>query len=269
MLPHERRKQMVHMLQTGERATVRDMAQHLGVTPETVRRDLRQLEQQKIVQRVHGGAQLLTDGEAALPIATRRIVNSAEKRAIAAAAIELIEDGDVIALDASTTVLELARKLDERSVSVLTYGLNIAQMLGRFPHVQVHVVGGVLYKPEGILVGSEAVDALRRLRVTKAFMSCTGIDPDYGLTISGSLEADVKRALLSSAERVCLLADSNKFARRGLVSYAKIEDVHTVITDDNIGAAHLNMLQQRGIEVLTAPISQSKQRDSDKNKGEK
>ncbi|BAS26876.1 DeoR/GlpR family DNA-binding transcription regulator [Limnochorda pilosa] len=255
MLAVERRQRMLELLQKHHQVEVREVSQLLGVTPETVRRDLRLLEEEGILERVHGGARLLVPGQAAPPFSARKVAHLAEKRAIAQEALRRLEDGDAVALDTGTTVLELARRLGERHLSVLTYGITLAHELARFPHLRVHVVGGTLYPSEETLVGSEAVGAIRRLRVDKAFMACAGVDAEYGLTVSNSLEAEVKRALVASAGKVYLLADSSKFRRRGLVSYARLEEIDVVITDEGIDPESAELVRGAGVELIVARTS--------------
>ncbi|MCD6032136.1 MAG: DeoR-family transcriptional regulator, partial [Thermomicrobiales bacterium] len=203
-----------------------ELAELFDVSPMTIRRDLQALEEQGLVEAVHGGARSSLQSPFELSFAQRELVNAESKRAIGRLAASLVSDGEAVALDASTTTVQVARNLvGRRRVTVVTNGIMAAAELGHRPGIDVIVTGGQLHQTAS-LVGPFARATIEQLRVDWLFFSVTGITEDLVLTGPSEFDAETKLALMSIARRVVLVADSTKFGRDSYVRVAPLGAVH-------------------------------------------
>ncbi|BDP44050.1 DeoR family transcriptional regulator (plasmid) [Deinococcus aetherius] len=209
---------------------IKDLAADLGVHEMTVRRDLDQLAEQGYLERVHGGARLLEKTSEELAHQLRATKNTEAKEAMAQAALGLIQDGDVVALDASTTALALARILHARKVSAIVSGLDAANVLAQ-NGVPFLMVGGNFHAPARSFVGAFFLDTIARLHPDKVFFSAKAFSPEIGFTDPHLPEVGAKQALIRSASTVVALLDASKFARRALATIATLDQVDTLVTD--------------------------------------
>jgi DeoR/GlpR family transcriptional regulator of sugar metabolism len=249
--PVARRDQILDRLRTAGNVLVGDLALDLATSEMTIRRDLKLLEAEGLVRRVHGGA-LLVPSRAYEPTfreKSRQFVD--EKRRIGAAAAALIEPGDTIILSPGTTTMEVARHMTGvRNVTVITSAVNIAAELAGDPDLHVIVTGGHLRGTTYALVGSLAEENLRGLHVNKLFLGGNGLTVEHGLTTPDLSVATTDRALLRSAERVIVTVDHSKIGRTTMCQTAPIEDVHLLVTDSGIVAEQRRAFERAGLEVL-------------------
>ncbi len=252
LLSPQRHRAILDSLQSSGGIRVATLAPDLGVTPETIRRDLEQLEQQGVLVRTHGGAVPIDTGRAELPLDVRETLNLDAKRAIAARAAATIEEGETIALDASSTARELARILPDIPLTVITNSLPIALTLTSRSKIRVLVTGGLLHGPSHSFVGEMAIQLLDRFHFNRAFISCQGIDLIRGLSVSVDEHAGIKRRMIDLADNAVLLADSSKFGTKAAIFFAKIDDVDSIITDTGINSAMRSKLEKSGVRVETA-----------------
>ncbi|MFC7496261.1 MULTISPECIES: DeoR/GlpR family DNA-binding transcription regulator [unclassified Nocardioides] len=234
--------------------SVPELAAMFGVSLATVRRDLQLLEEQKLLERTHGGAVAV---EAAHELPLRyRAAQTAQKRDIARVAVSRVPMGAVVGLTGGSTTTEVARQLAVReSLSVVTNALNIAAELALRPKVKVVVPGGVARPQSYELVGLWSEQALRVLNVGVAIVGVDGVDPDGGLTTHDEVEAQTNAALLSRARRVIVVADGSKLGRVHLARIAGIDDVDEIITDAQADPAEVQRLRSAGATVTLAPPS--------------
>lgn len=231
----------------GELGAVRvmDLAAELGVSEMTIRRDLDRLEEAGELTKVHGGA-VRSGGSAERglePVSAQKAVrDTAEKRAIAAVARDLVEDGMTVAVGAGTTTLELARLLRGRRISVVTNSISIFHVLtdpegDRFTGEPAVQLTGGQRTPSDALVGPVANAMLERVRCDLALLGTHGIDPAAGFTTPNIGEAETNRRLIGSARSTVLLADHTKFGEIGAHLFAPFADVDGLIMDDGVGDA--------------------------------
>lgn len=230
-------------------ATVAGLSSLFGVSAVTIRSDLEALEQVGVLRRNHGGAVANRVARFSPTFQEQTSVNLDAKRAIAAAAAELIEDGDKVILDAGSTILLLARRIRGRGVNVVTNSLYVLNELVMGHQADVVVVGGVLYEPSLCFVGTLAEGFLRGVHVDLAFLGANGVSP-RGVSVNNASEAGVKRAMIGAADRVVLLADASKLNRDSFVSVAPLREFSTVITDAAAPKAALEEFAQLGVEVV-------------------
>lgn len=253
MLVAERRAAIIKKLEAHGSVRVSDLSAQFGVTEETIRRDLEELERQKVLKRTYGGAVKATGTGIELPYAKRREKNAAEKAKIAKAAVALIEDGDTVSLDASTTVLRLCQEMHRLSrLTVLTNSIQVLLELAGRPGFNVIGTGGTLRETALSFVGPLAERAVAEYHVDKAFISCKGISLEGGVTDSNELEVELKKVMVRSAERVIVLADHTKFGYIGFARIATLDAVDTVVTDDGIDPKEVEPLREAGIRVIIA-----------------
>jgi DeoR family transcriptional regulator, fructose operon transcriptional repressor len=246
-----RRERILDRLRSVGSVLVGDLATDLATSEMTIRRDLRSLEAEGLVRRIHGGALLVTSRAYEPSFREKSAQFVAEKRRIGAAAAALVQAGDTIILSPGTTTLELARNLAGRAnLTVVTSAVNIAVELAGDPDIDVIVTGGHLRGTTYALVGSLAEENLRSLHVSKLFLGGNGLTVEHGLTTPDLSVATTDRALVRSAERVIVTVDHSKIGRATLCQTAPIDRIHTLVTDSGIPEDQRRAFERTGIEVI-------------------
>lgn len=252
-LSAERREQILQLLTDDGRVVAADLPGRLGVSLDTVRRDLDELAATGLLRRVRGGALPAT------PVSPRFVdrvdVGLAVKRSIAAAAIEqLVAPGQVIVIGGGTTTREVARQLpDDLEATVLTTAPDVAVDLLDRPRLDVHVLGGQVNHDTRTVVGVDAVEALGRVRPDLCLLGACSVDVDAGVTILHRDEALVDRAMLRAAKRSAVLADHSKLGTAGPWVVGSIDELDVFVTDADAPPAAVAAVQARGVEVVLAP----------------
>jgi DeoR family transcriptional regulator of aga operon/DeoR family fructose operon transcriptional repressor len=247
----ERREQIITLLGQDGRVSVADLSERFGLSKATIRADLDALVQQGLIVRTHGGA-ISTDGSnAELSFDMRRTLHAAEKRRIGAAAMAMIEDGEAIALDASTTALAMASQMNgRRELTVITNGINVALALLHTPGITVWMPGGFLRRDSVSLIGVDGRDLIERYNFGKGFFGAKGFTLEEGLTDVNRDEVAVKRDLVRHAKQVVAIVDSSKWGHVGFVSFASIDEIDTVITDHGAPQGMVDALAAAGVHVV-------------------
>ncbi len=251
MLTDERRSLILERLRTQGRVLAADLTAELAVSSDTVRRDLRELDDSGLLRRVHGGA-LPRHGDAS-PFAARARRAPAAKASIARRAARCVKDGQVVVLDGGTTTLELARALrDDLRANVITTSPTIALALADNPGLEVTVVGGTLRPNALVTVGAAAVEALRMIRADVVFLGVCGLHPEIGVTTEDLEERYVKAAMIEGAAEVIALADHDKLGTAMPLVVAPLRAVTQLVTDADVDEDALAPYRALGIEVLRA-----------------
>jgi DeoR/GlpR family transcriptional regulator of sugar metabolism len=253
LLPEERRRRILEMLDQSECVTVSDLVERLGVSRVTARADLDSLGAEGALVRSHGGALKPMDPRSDYPLQLKQTLHHAEKVRIAAEAAKLIHDGDTIAFDSGTTTCEVAKqikRLNFRSLTVITNALNIANELSGLPWVSLIMTGGILRHKSGSFTGPHAHETLRNLNADHLFLGADAIDVEAGLTTPDILGAQVALRMIELAREVTVVVDASKFGRHSLTLSGKIEDIDRLITDVRVSPVHVNLLRERDIEVI-------------------
>lgn len=249
MLPHQRQSEIVRWLRTEGTVAVNDLADALGVTSSTIRRDLAYLDGQGSVQRVHGGAALRDDADLDLPFSVVVTTDAEDKDAVARAAATEVVDGEVVLLDIGTTAMSLAGHLRGRSLTVVTSSLAVFDVLRDDPAVDLILLGGMVRRAYRSMAGVLTQDALAQVRADHAFLGTSGVQPDGRVLESTRVEVPVKRAMIRAADRVVLLADRHKFPGTGVLRVCDITDIDLLITNTGANEATLRTCAQAGVEV--------------------
>ncbi|NIK25512.1 DeoR/GlpR family DNA-binding transcription regulator [Paenibacillus lupini] len=243
-----RRHELIMALLASREVTVQELSERLNVTGKTIREDLAKLEEKGLLLRIHGGAVLAQSDQLGILSQQEPLVRHApEKTEIAELALQYIELGDIIALDGGSTTLEIAKKLPNQSLTVITNDVHIIAELSRKDAIQLVVPGG--YRVRNMLAGAEAEAYIRKLNIKKAFLSATGVHPEFGFTIyTGDLTA-FKRALLETSQSSYVVVDHHKFGQGALFTFADFQDITTIITDAGIAADTAEQYRQAGANL--------------------
>jgi DeoR family fructose operon transcriptional repressor len=224
------------------------MARQLGVTGETIRKDLVRLERQGFLHRVHGGAIPL--GSLVEPEVSQRIEYSLEKDRIARAAVSHLPDSGSVLIDAGSTTARMAEHFpDDKALTVFTNALPIAQTLLSRPHISVFVIGGRLRSQTVATVGSWATRMMGEVNVDVAFLGTNGLSLQRGLTTPDADEGDVKRLMVARAQRKILLSDHSKFDLISMCTYGELADIDLLITDSGMRPEQCMALEATGLTV--------------------
>jgi DeoR family transcriptional regulator, fructose operon transcriptional repressor len=249
----ERRAQILKRVLERGRVDVGELAEQFDVTGETIRRDLTELQRERLVRRVHGGA-VPWRGSVIVPrLEVREGHNVAEKRRIAkAAAVEVPPRGAII-IDSGSTALQLADVLDrERDLTVITNHVPIIRSLSTSERPDVIVLGGALRRRTMAFVDETGVDTLRDMAVDVAFIGCDGMSPERGFTTPYREEVAIKRAMMAAARRVVMMFDHSKVGNEQLFRFADIDEVDIIYSDTGMDDATAALLGERGPAVVRA-----------------
>ena len=252
ILPDERRRLIAQRLRQHGSVSVAGLEAEFKISPMTARRDLDELERRGVARRTHGGAVLPGLSSHEDSFLQRLEVEVEAKERLAEAALALIEPGEAVFIDSSTTGYFVARRLvrENLQATVLTNAIAIMDLLCEVdaPHVELVGAGGTLRKLTRSFVGPQAVRAVEAHFADHVIFSVRGITPDGYLTDPDPLEAEVKRAMIRRARQVVVLADATKFARPALTQIADINDVGIILAAD-VSDALLRPLQRAGVDV--------------------
>jgi DeoR/GlpR family transcriptional regulator of sugar metabolism len=253
MLARERRNRILELIDEEGSVAVDELALRFDVSEMTIRRDLRLLQKNGFLRRVHGGATSNRGRSYEPPFLLRATEHNDAKAAIGKKAADLVQDGDSIALDVGTTTLELARHLEDRqNLTVITPSLHIANLLANHPGIRLILPGGVVRPGELSMVGRLTEDALEGFFIDKLFLGIGGIDLEAGLTEFNVDDSQVKQALIRRAKECIVLTDSSKFGNIAFAAVAPLDAVHTIITDDQIDPEICASLEEMDVEVFIA-----------------
>jgi DeoR/GlpR family transcriptional regulator of sugar metabolism len=248
MTTFERRQRILALLREKPGLRVAELAPLLDVSEGTIRNDLTALEEAGHLTRVRGGATLTTEHRSAgTAFAARARANEASKQRIARWAAELVDDGDSILLDASTTVYTMARYLqDRRNLRVVTNGVEVGLRLAQNPSNSVILLGGSLHVDSASVTGPLSEAVLKDLHIKTAFVSCSGLTVERGLAEEDLSEAQLKSRMVACADAVVALVDASKFGREDLTFFARVEQIARIYTDSSLDPAWIEQLQNTG-----------------------
>ncbi|MBO1264435.1 DeoR/GlpR transcriptional regulator [Proteiniclasticum sp. SCR006] len=225
MFAEERQRKIIEMMEESSSLKVAELAAHFDVSESTIRRDLQELEEHQILKRTHGGAVSIQKRGFEPTFKEKKEEFSHEKKRIGELAAELVEDGYSVILDTGTTTLEIAKRIRNKKITVITNSLDIAEELSEVENIELIMTGGTLRGNTRAMVGYLTENTLKNFRADIAFIGANGITGKDGATTPNHVEAMTKRAMIASANRVYLVADTSKF---GNVSFAVITPVNQI-----------------------------------------
>ncbi len=251
MLPIERKNEILSKLMLDGRVVVSDLATLYGVTEETIRRDLEKLESEGFAKKTYGGAVKSDSISADLPYTVRKLTNVNSKKYIAEKIGSLIQDGDTILLDASTTALFTVKSIfNKKNLTIITNSVEILLDLPLGNDWKVISTGGTYHQDSMSFKGVSAVYNIDKFHVDIAVMSCKGFDIVKGITDTSEDSAEIKKAFVRNAKRRILAVDYTKFDKVSFVKICNNEDVDVVVTDTAPSDKWIAEIDKKGIELI-------------------
>jgi DeoR/GlpR family transcriptional regulator of sugar metabolism len=248
MLTAQRKKLLLTRLSKDGQLVAKEMAREMGISEDTVRRDLRELALGGKLQRVHGGAlpASLADGD----LDARKTVSVREKVALGKVGAAMIRRGQVVILDGGTTALQVARHLPpDLRATLVTHSPTVALQLALHEHIDIVMLGGRLFRHSMVNMGAALIDAASRLRADIYFMGVTGVHPEAGLSTGDAEEAAVKQALHQRAAETVVLASSEKLLAASAFVVAPLTDISLLVVPPATPARTVRMLQSPGLKI--------------------
>ena len=253
MTLNPRQRAILDVVRRQVTVSVEELAQQLAVTPQTVRRDVKQMEEAKLLARYHGGVGLPSSVEN-IDYSQRQVMNIDAKRRIAAAVAARVRPGSSLLINIGTTTEEVARALTHHTgLHVVTNNLNVATILAGQPGCEVIVAGGVVRGRDRGIVGEATIDFIRQFRVDIGIIGISSIEPDGTLRDFDSREVKVAQAIIEQSREVWLVADEDKFGRQSLVRLAHLTQIDKLFCDADPPANMKALLTDAHVELIIAP----------------
>jgi DeoR/GlpR family transcriptional regulator of sugar metabolism len=248
----ERLEHVVRLLETRDYVQVAELSQAFAVSEVTVRSDLTELARQGLVARIRGGVRALQHGNSEVGFDLRLRLEVDRKRAIARTAAAMVNEGEAVALDASTTAYYLALELrSKRELVVVTNGLLVATALADAPGITVLVTGGMLRLSAMSVVGDFGADVLRTTRINKGFLGARGLSLSRGLMDLNPDEVRIKQEMADACEQVYGIFDGTKWHRSALLAFVSAEELAGIITDSSAPTDEVEAWRAAGVDVIS------------------
>ena len=250
MIPAERRQKMLTVISQQGTATIAQLSDQFAISEMTVHRDLKFLESTGKVEKTYGGV-IVRHSQVETEFERRRLIGTYAKQLIARAAADMIENGDSILLDASTSVLFLIPFLEsKKNIIVFTTGITVTQQLSSFENIEVHCMGGMILNDTDSFTGSMTIDNLKKIHADKCFMGCAGITPSYGISDPLLPIAEVKKFSAAASNEVIVLADRSKFGRETRFKVLPFDELDLIISDAEEDAPCVKEIMEKKVELL-------------------
>ncbi|MCX7872263.1 MAG: DeoR/GlpR family DNA-binding transcription regulator [Verrucomicrobiae bacterium] len=257
MQAEERRHRIEEYLQKVEFASLEELAQYVGASVSTVRRDLTILEHGGNIHRTHGGARLVNLRSDEYVFSARDTHQLVEKEEIGKVGAQLIQPNQSVIIDVGTTVYHVARHLEELAIplQVITNSLPVANLFASSNRVELVVSGGVVYPRLGAMVGPQTVEVFNKIHADVAIMGAGGITEE-GITNSHGLMIDIQRAMINAASRVIFCLDHTKFGRRSMLPLCGLDVPDIIVTDSLAPQELIHQLREKQIEIVMANLEE-------------
>jgi DeoR/GlpR family transcriptional regulator of sugar metabolism len=251
MLTTHRKQLILDTLKRDGQVIAKALSQQFNLSEDTIRRDLRELAEQGLLQRVHGGA--LPASPAVVDLTGRKLLATNAKIALAKAAVKLIEPRQVIILDGGTTTQELVKQLPmDFELTVVTHSPTIAVALSEHRNIDVIMLGGKLFKHSMVNIGAAPIEAIGQIRADIYFMGVTGIHAKLGLSTGDLEEAHIKRALCAAAAETIVMASADKINAASRYIISATTDINTLVTEANVDKSIIKSFKKAGLSVVIA-----------------
>lgn len=254
MLANQRHQEILDLISSRKYVEVKELSDICKVSTETIRQDLKKLEEEKKLLRVHGGARLTSSEQHEIPYYVREYANVDLKTEIANEAVKLIQPGEQIILDSSSTSLFLAHALPDQPITVLTNSLRIAEALATKEKIQVVVVGGVMLRSSLSFVGLMTQKSLANYKVNKFFL-CGKVDYNFGISEPNESAVLAKQHMMAISDEIIVLADHHKFGKVDFMQILPLREVDRIITDSQISQQSVSALKEYANRVVIAQPS--------------
>lgn len=247
---NERQLNIADLVHRNGSVRVVELSKEFTVSEETIRRDLEKLEKEGYLKRIHGGGISSTkQEEVEIPVLKRQSTNITEKDMIARKAASFVVDGDIIAIDASTTALQMTKYIKRKKLTVITNSIPVTLELLKEDGIQVILIGGYVSEDSMSLVGNFAERVIQDYHVNKFFFSCMGVDLERGISEIHEPQAQVKKQLISISEKLFLIVDHSKFGEKSLIRLCNLNEVDYLITDNKVSVDKIREFNNIGIKA--------------------
>lgn len=251
MLTQQRKQYILDLLNKQGQIVAKNLAQELELSEDTIRRDLRELAKEGLLQRVHGGA--LPASTAIATFDQRQNIATDGKVEIGKAAAALVQNGQIIIMDGGTTAVQMAHHLPlDIQATVVTHSPNVAVVLANHPTVEVVVIGGKLFKHSIVTVGAAALEALSHIRADAYFMGVTGIHAQAGLSTGDLEEAYMKKSLSEHAAETIVLASHEKLGVASAYSIMPLTEINGLVVEKQTDNKLLAPFIELGLTIVRA-----------------
>lgn len=253
MLTAQRKQIILDRLASAGQVSVTELSLEWSISDDTIRRDLRDLAADGLLQRVHGGA--LPTSSALGNYESREVLSIDSKARLGKAASELIQPKQVVGIDGGTTNLQLVRAIPkDLSCTVVTHSPVIASELRLHINIDVILIGGKIFRHSQVAVGSDTSQSVSRIRTDIFFLGATGVQPELGITTGDWEEASIKRAFCNSSAEIILLATSEKLGAAAPFQIVPLKELSVLIIDEDKSSKALATYKAHGIEIISAAM---------------
>lgn len=255
MLKIDRQEKIMEILYSKGSLLVTDLSNLFDCSDETIRRDLKELEDMNLLNRTHGGAFISEKHDKSYPSDIREILLPEVKFSIAKEAVKLLNKNDFIFVDSSTTSLQLVKTIIDEglSITIATNSISILNLcIDRKNEIDVVLLGGVLRKNNLSLTGCEGLNQINYYYADKCFISPPKVSIQYGLTDNNINEANIRKEMIQNSKEKILIADNSKFKDNGNYKISPIENFDMIITESQLNKDWNNYLQEKSIDLITS-----------------
>lgn len=250
----ERWEQILDMLDAQGGATVEEMAEVLGVSASTIRRDLAGIQRKGLIKRTRGGAMPQSHVRVGLTLADSRRLNPEEKEIIGEAAALFVKNDDTVMIDGGFTTYQVARNIQANNLTVITNSLDVAQTLAGRKDITLIVIGGELSVETGTNLGSFAQNQVEMLWADKAIIGTDAVSPEHGVSSPNPMTADTKKSMVASSRELIVVADHTKLGRFSPYRVASCEQINILVTDSQADPVIVDAFRDHGVEVVVASM---------------
>ncbi|WP_113928822.1 DeoR/GlpR family DNA-binding transcription regulator [Bacillus sp. P14.5] len=250
MLHIKRKSKIKELIIEKKSVTVAELNKMFNVTEETIRRDLKQLEDEGFLTRTYGGAYISDGVQNDVDVNLREFIHVEGKKKIAAKAQSYIKSGDSIFLDASTTSLVIASILTDLKLTVVTNSIKVVTTLMNNPNIKLVIIGGTLSSSTQSNLGRTAEINMEHYFFDSAFISCRSVSRQHSITDSNEQQAVIRKIAAKHANKTFLIADYTKFDKTSFTRICSFEDVNTIIVDEKLSPEWHSFLHEKGVELV-------------------
>lgn len=255
MITEVRQKAILEYIVAKGEASVQQLSRMYDVSDMTIRRDLLKMEQAGLIKRTYGGA-IATANNVETSVAIRATEHLDKKIAIAEACVRLIQPNDTILMDAGTTIMEVARRLpQDLGITVITNAMTVVNALLDKPGIELMILGGPFQHTPQVTVGSNVIESIKSLNVSRTFITATGFSLEYGLTDANILQSEVKRHMMTRAKVRTLVIDSSKYGLLSLHRFADLQDFDEIVTDNQLDANIIEQIRSEKVGLFLAELN--------------
>lgn len=255
MLAVTRKNKIRDIITERKSITVAELSKHFEVTEETIRRDLKALEDTGFLTRTYGGAFIQDGVENNVNISIREVAYTESKMAIARACRKIIHNGDSIFLDVSTTALFIAKAIQNMRITVVTNSLLIVDQLADCENIRLICIGGSLSRDNKAFHGNIAAQALDYFYVDKSFISCRSLSMEHGITDASESVGTIRHKLLSRSNETYLIADYSKFNKTSFLHICNFEDLYGIVSDYEYTSEWHEFLQKKNVQIIDCNVT--------------